>query len=191
MRTLSILLLSFSLAAVASAQSKGGDVALTYTAERANLLGGCGCFWLQGGGIEAGVNVSHGFGLATNMTVVHASHMGPQNVSLGLLTFTVGPRYRLQLPAIGKHGDSLTGKWLIGLGRGFDSVFPGNGNALSSSTSFAMDAGVQYDVDITNHFAIRPLEVDWERSTFPNTNANGSQNTLRLAFGALVRFGRR
>lgn len=189
MRTLSILLLSLSLAA--SAQSKGGDVAVTYTPERANLLGGCGCFWLQGGGIEAGMNISHGFGLAANMTVVHASHMGPQNVSLGLLTFTVGPRYRIQLPAVGKHGNSLTGKWLIGLGRGFDSVFPDNGNALSSSTSFAMDAGVQYDVDITNRFAIRPLEVDWERSTFPNTNANGSQNTLRLGFGALARFGKR
>lgn len=189
MRTLSILLLGFSLAA--SAQSKGGDVAVTYVPERANVLGGCGCFWLQGGGIEGGVNVVHGFGVVANMTVVHASHMGTQNASLGLLTVTAGPRYRVQLPPVMKHGNSLTGKWTIGLGRGFDSVFPGNGNAMASNTSFAMDAGLQYDVDITNHFAIRALEVDWARSTFANTNASGYQNSLRLGFGALVRFGKR
>jgi len=43
------------------------DLAVTYATERAELAPGkCGCFWLQGGGVDAAVTFWKGLGLPNN-----------------------------------------------------------------------------------------------------------------------------
>ena len=45
------------------------DVAITYVAERAKIASiDCGCFWLEGGGMNAAVTFYRGLGVAANLT---------------------------------------------------------------------------------------------------------------------------
>ena len=114
--------------AVSTAYSKRTtDIAISYTAEHANPVGGGGNFWLQGGSAELGVALWRGLGVAGNFTGTHSSSVGPQNVPLGLMAYTFGPRYRWVLPdhyGIKGKQTSIFGEAMIGGVKGFDSIFP-------------------------------------------------------------------
>jgi len=171
--------------AIPAAPSKSTtDIAITYTAERANPLGGGGNFWLQGGSVEAGVPLWHNLALAGNFTGTHASSVGSQNVPLGLVTYTFGPRYRYSFKA---RPASIFGELLIGGVKGFDSLFPNSTGATSSASAFAMQAGFGVDWKLKRHFDLRPLQLSWVRMQLPNGTSN-TQNDLRISTGLVFRF---
>jgi hypothetical protein len=171
--------------AISAAPSKHTtDIAITYTAEHANSLGGGGSFWLQGGSVEAGVSLWHGLALAGNFTGTHASSVGSQNVSLGLATYTFGPRYRYSFKS---KPASVFGELLLGGVKGFDGLFPNSTGATSSASAFAMQAGLGVDWKLRQHIDLRPLELAWVRMQLPNGTSN-TQNDLRISSGLLYSF---
>jgi len=175
------------------------DLALTYAPERAQLApGNCGCFWLQGGGADAAVTFSKGFGIATSLTGEHASNYA-SGISVSKIAYLAGPRYTYSAWT-GHSGTApgtadrarlqLFGQGLFGGVHAFDSVFPTSSGAAPTANSFALQAGGGLDLLLTKHIGVRLVEADYVRTALPNNAAN-TQNDLRLAFGVtyhMVRF---
>ena len=183
---LCLSLLAGSVSLEAQTQQPGRlDLAVTYTGERSLKANTGENFWMQGGSIQMGANVRHGWGIAADVTGTHAGSIGSSGVPVSLVTTSFGPRYRW-------HADrtlSLYGQALIGEANGFRSVFPAQAGAQSSSNSFAIQTGGGIDYKLSGRVAIRVIDAAWLRTQLPNSTDN-VQNNLRLGAGVVVRFAR-
>jgi len=183
---LCLSLLAGSVSLVAQTQQPGRlDLAVTYTGERSLKANTGENFWMQGGSIQIGANVWHGWGVAADVTGIHAGSIGSSGVPISLVTTTFGPQYRW-------HADrtlSLYGQGLIGEANGFRSVFPAQAGAQSSSSSFAIQTGGGIDYKLSDRVALRVLDAAWLRTQLPNSTDN-VQNNLRLGAGVVIRFAR-
>jgi len=161
------------------------DLSVTYIGERSLKANTSENFWMQGGSIELGANVWRGWGIAADVTGVHAGSIGTSGLPLSLVTTTFGPRYRW-------HADrrlSLYGQGLIGEANGFRSIFPARTGQQPEANGFASQVGGGIDYRLSDRFAIRALDAAWLRTQLPNSTDN-VQNTLRLGAGIVLRFGR-
>jgi len=165
-------------------RSRELDLAISYLGQRSLKAATGQNFWLQGGNIELGADLFHGWGIAAEVTGTHAGSIGTSGIPLSLVDFTAGPRYRWHAG----HHTSLYGEAMIGESNGFTSLFPASGNSLTSSNSFALKAGGGADHQLSSRFALR-VEAAWVRTQLPNATDN-LQNSLRLGAGFAVRFGR-
>jgi hypothetical protein len=170
------------------------DLAVTYATERAELAPGkCGCFWLQGGGVDAAVTFWKGLGVAASFNGGHASNIAP-GVDVNKIDFTAGLRYTY--PGWTRHAGAaghrlqFFGQGLFGGTHAFDGVYPGLHVYNASGGSFAMQAGAGLNLIFTKRFGVRLLEANYVRTALPN-NASNTQNDLRIAFGATWRLGGR
>jgi len=165
-----------------------GDVAVTYVLERAKLQpSNCGCFWLNGSGIDAGVTLYKGFGIAGNLTGVVANSNLPTGEGLDKISYMAGPRYTYRWkkwrPA------QVFGEALFGGVHAFNSVFPRTGSASTSASAFSMQTDVGVDISFYKRFSVRAFDVGYVYTQLPNNGSN-SQNDLRLAAGLSYHFGR-
>ena len=183
---LCLSLLAGSVSLEAQTQQPGRlDLAVTYTGERSLKANTGENFWMQGGSIQMGANVWHGWGIAADVTGTHAGSIGSSGVPVSLVTTSFGPRYRW-------HADrtlSLYGQGLIGEANGFRSVFPAQAGAQSGSNSFALQTGGGIDYKLSDRVALRVLDAAWLRTQLPNSTDNG-QNNLRLGAGVVICFAR-
>lgn len=158
------------------------SVAFTYQAQRSNSVGG-NIFWPQGGGAEISADLYRGFGIAMNISGMHATNIRNSGIDLSSITMTFGPRYTWR-PRSDRF--SIFGQTLIGDSRGWNSVFPVTGGATSTYDSFALQIGGGIDVKVNRRIAFRPVETNWLRTTYPNSTTN-VQNNLRLGAGIVFR----
>lgn len=169
------------------------DMGVTYSAERAKLAPGtCGCFWLQGGGVDGSVNFFKGFGLAASFSGGHAGNVTP-GVDVNKIEFTGGPRYTFNAwtghASVGAPRRlQVFGQGLFGGVRGFDGVYPAPGAATSSASSFAIEAGGGLNFLLSRRFGVRLLDAEYVRNALPNNGSN-TQNDMRLGFGLAAHFG--
>jgi hypothetical protein len=196
---LSLLAGALVLGVIAHAQEPrplAVDTALTFISERAQIASrDCGCFWIQGGGINGAIAIFHGWSAVGSFTGEHGSDVVP-GVNLSKIDYMGGPRYtfytgRWTNRRLGSnHGTSIFGEALFGGSHAFDSVFPGPVSAKSSANSLSMQFGGGLNVALAGGFGLRALEVDYIRTSLPN-GAGNTQNDLRLAIGFSYRFDRR
>ena len=182
-----------SAAAQADATASNGraptDIAVTFTAENANPVGGGGNFWLKGGNVEMGNNLWHGLGFAVNGGGSHSSSIGTQGIPLSLWSLAAGPRYRVALSPhySPKVKSSVFGEFLIGGTKGFNSYFPNPGGAATKSDSLVFVTSVAIDMKLTHLLALRPIQAAWVRSKLSNGTTN-VQNDIRLSAGIVFQF---
>lgn len=169
------------------------DVAITYVAERAKIASiDCGCFWLEGGAMNAAVTFYRGLGVAANLTGGHASNIEP-GVDLDKVSFMMGPRYTYQLKNWFGHdfgrpgGARIFGEGLIGGVHSFNTVVPTSAGVGGAASSFVFQVGGGVDLPLRKGIGIRLFEADYVRSTLPN-GGNSIQNDLRLAAGISFHF---
>lgn len=166
------------------------DLAATYSPERAELApGNCGCFWLQGGGVDAAYTFWKGLGAAVSLTGNHAGNVAP-GVDINKITFTAGPRFtRAVWSGHGKHQRlQLFGQALFGDAHGFNGVYPAPSSVKSSADSLAIRTGGGLNLFLSKNLGLRVLEVDYVRSALPN-NAADTQNDVQFSFGVVYRLG--
>jgi len=169
------------------------DTAVTYSAERTQLApGNCGCFWLQGGGIDAGLTLWRGFGIAASLTGDHISNYAP-GLDLNKVTYVGGPRYTYTVRthregSMEKLQMQIFGEGLFGRVYAFDGTFPSSTGLRSTAGSLALGTGGGIGVLFSRSFGVRLLEADYIRTELPNGYSN-TQNDLRLAFGLNYHFG--
>jgi peptidoglycan-associated lipoprotein len=146
--------------------------------------GNCHCFNTLGGYGSIGYHLTNWLSLQAELTGQHATNIGTLGQDLTLITYAGGPR--LSLPGR-RFAPFVQG--LFGQARASDSYFPtANGGSVTSANSFALLAGGGLDYNITRHFGVRAINVEFLRTTFPNGSDN-SQNHLSLGAGLIVRFG--
>jgi hypothetical protein len=169
------------------------DVAITYVAERAKIASTpCGCFWLEGAGMNATVTFYRGLGVAANLTGGHASGVLP-GVDLDKVSFMMGPRYTYQRSNwfghdVGQNGGfRIFGEGLIGGVHAFNTVVPSSAGVAGAGSSFVFQVGGGVDRTLHKTIGIRIVEADYVRSTLPNAASN-TQHDLRLAAGISFRF---
>jgi hypothetical protein len=157
------------------------SLGVNYVADLANgHPGSCGCFTMQGGGVNVALGMTKHFSAVADFSVVHAGTVPGANYGLGLITLMAGPQYSLPT-----HGVTPYVQALLGGVRGFDSVFPGNVGSSSGGVAFELGTGVT--VRLNHRFSIRAVELDYLRTGLPN-NTNNWQNHLKIATGLVYHF---
>lgn len=179
----SALLAATAFSAPAVAQSHEVDLAIGYTGVHGTGSHGSS-FWQQGGTAELSVDLLRGLGAAGEVTGARAKNISGNGVNLTTLTEVFGPRYTIHRGRVGVFGDAL-----FGASQASDSVFPGNGAAQSTASTFAVQVGGGVDLRASRHIAVRALEASWLRTGFPN-GASNAQNSLVITSGIVLRFGR-
>lgn len=186
MITAAMMIISISTSARAQ-EERTPQVAVTYDLERAQIATvGCDCFWLQGGSAELVVPVTHGIGLAVDVTGQHSSNIQP-GVNLSKISYLVGPSFtfngrRLVGRLIPRRSSQIFGEVLFGAAHGFGSVFPAPGGATPTANSFAVQIGGGLDISLPKDFGLRVFDIDYVRTSLPNNGSN-TQDDLRLGFG--------
>jgi len=180
-----VLLMGAGASLPASAQMIDGparvDLGVNYAVDMSNARPGvCGCFAMQGGGVNASLAVTDRLSAVADFSVVHTGTVSGANYGLGLMTLMAGPQFRHRLGRYTPYG-----QFLLGAVRGFNSVFPGSSS--SSASGFIFAAGGGSEMIYTPNFSLRLIEVDYMHTDLPN-NVNNWQNHLKIAAGLLYHF---
>jgi hypothetical protein len=180
------LLSSLFLTAVAQKPSNTFDAYATYTAVRGNApVGGCGCFWLNGGHGGLSLPVWRNFSAVVEAGG-HTANNNLPNFNAGLSLFYGMGGLRMRVPNH-THFQPF-GQALFGGVHGFDGYFPAPVGKLPTSydTSFALTVGGGVDIAVSKHIWIRALQADYFYSELRNIQGD-RQNQLRIGAGVLFR----
>jgi hypothetical protein len=166
----------------------GLNIALTYVPERAQFSStgaGSSSFWFQGGGLQLGRPLQHGWNGVLDFTGAHAASVASGHTGLDLITLTAGPRYGRRLPNT-KY--SLFGQALAGGAFGFNGIFPDSNSVTStSSKSVAVKLGGGLDADVAPRLKWRVIEANWLYTRLTNAG-NNQQHTLQFGTGLVYHF---
>jgi outer membrane immunogenic protein len=188
-----ILILNFfaAITSFAQAAARAGsqlaplEVTFAYNADRTNgVVGGCGCFWLSGGKVEASAAFPNNLSVVAELSGEQASNINANLKSLGFVTYLFGPRYtfpsRARLVPFAQ--------FLLGGVHGFDALFPSTGPSDPNPDAFAFAAGGGLNANFSSRVAVRLVQADYMQTQLPN-DANSRENHLRLSAGIVFRFG--
>lgn len=190
-----LLLLAAAVgASTARAQASGGggnfgletgqapplQVGLQYQATHANAPPGqCGCFWMQGGGLQVVRNFWPNLGIVADVYYGANGAINNTDEQISIFNYTFGPRY---------HYRTNTRYTPYGQVLGGASHVSSNYFAYKSGeTAVALQAGLGVEINIKRHISV-PFEADWVYSRAKN-GLNTHQNNTRASFGVIYRFG--
>jgi opacity protein-like surface antigen len=159
------------------------DLFAGYSYVRANPgTSGTDGFNLHGGSAAIAYNVNSWLGGVADFGGYHSGDILGTGVDGTLSTYLFGPRVSYR-----RHSRFTPfGQVLFGVAH----IAGSNGLSFSTSNnSFAMALGGGVDANLTHHFSLRPIEVDYLLSRF-NEFGNGAQNqnNLRVSTGVVFHF---
>jgi outer membrane immunogenic protein len=161
------------------------EVTLAYSADRTNgVVGGRGCFWMDGGKAEASAYFGRGLSVVAELAGAHANNINSAGESLSLVSYLFGPRYTL----VTRSKLTPFAQLLAGGVHGFDGMFPGPGLYISNPDAFAFAAGGGFNLRLSRRLALRLVQADYFQTQLPN-DENNRQNHLRISGGLTFRFG--
>jgi len=185
-----ILAVAFLLASSVHAQSPGRyssgplEVTLAWSADRTNgVVGGCGCFWMQGGKAEANAAFAYRFSVVAELAGQHTSRIDSAQQSLSFVSYLFGPRYSYR----NRTRSIPFAQFLAGGVHGFDALFPSVSPSAAVPDALAFAAGGGFDFSLSRRFALRAIQADYLQTRLPN-GATNRQDHLRLSAGLIFRF---
>ncbi|MGD1094903.1 MAG: hypothetical protein ABSB35_23285 [Bryobacteraceae bacterium] len=103
-------------------------------------------------------------------------------------TYLFGPRFKWRMSRLTRYVQALVG------GAKFSNAYnpASNSPVLGvSENTFAAALGGGVDFRLTDHIAIKPIQVEYFMTQLPNTftNVNQVQNNLRYSAGVVFRLG--
>jgi hypothetical protein len=158
------------------------NVGANYTYVRTNLVPGCDCFNMNGGGAQFEYGLRPRLSVVADFTGTHQGGITPDQYALTQFTFTGGVRYRLLSP---RARLNPFGEVLLGAAHTTGSLSPGN-TGYGSSTAFAFQTGGGIALRLGHRVTFVPVQADYLLTTFSN-GASNTQNDLRLSGGVLFR----
>ena len=164
------------------------EITVAYSADRTNgVVGGCGCFWMNGGMAEAQASfLPHGISAVAELTGEHATSINSDHQPLSLVSYLLGPRISWRNPT----GFRPFAQFLIGGTHGFGALFPDtNGPSVPTPDAFSFASGAGVNFYVSRRFALRIAQVDYLQTHLPN-DANNRQNHLRIVAGIVWRIGK-
>lgn len=186
-----VSLLLPALSARAQRNSERGTVLLgvEYSNIHSNLLPGCNCFRLNGGGFEMQARFLPRVAAVADVNMTHAANITPDGYALTQTVYGFGLRY---LPFSGTARLQPFAEALLGGAYASGSLSPartGYGNA----TAMAVQGGGGLllrlgDAGLRRWLMLEPVRADYLYTTFHN-GSQQQQNDLRLSAGILFRVG--
>jgi len=170
-------------AAHAQMQDNSLQVGLRYSATAANAPpGSCGCFFLQGGAIEASIPVLPHLRAVVEAGGSTVARVPASTRGLSEITLLAGPRYTMPV-----HHIHLNAQALVGAVRGFDSDFILTTNVhTDTSTNLAIAFGGSIDLPLNHTMLLRPIQVDYLQTNLPN-GVDDRQRNIRFGAGIIFR----
>ena len=138
-------------------------------------------FHLNGGSVSGAYHVTNWLSGVADIGAYTNSNIGRDGFGGTLSTYLFGPRISY------RHWRRITpfGQVLFGVGRANGSTFLTSG----SQNAFAMTAGGGVDLRLSEHFSLRPLQVEYLMTRFQETTVgNQTENNLRVSTGLVFRF---
>ena len=135
----------------------------------------CGCFYMNGGSGELAVIGGHHISYITNVGYTSIQNINNIDRNLALLTVLEGGRYTVH------YGGRFApfGQGMVGFAKTST-----NYKIDQSAARVALAVGGGVDLRVTNHFSIRPAEVEYLFTTIPN-GQNNFQNQIRMTAGVV------
>lgn len=157
------------------------QVGVQYQATKANAPPGqCGCFWMQGGGLQIHRAFFRTWGLAADVSYASNSNVNGNGQTLSVFNYLLGPRYTYRnTTRYTPFAEALIGASHV------------SSNAYvyqSNNTYLAAQVGAGVEMYFRPHISFVPLELDYVYSRALN-GVNKHQNNVRVGFGIVYRPG--
>jgi len=186
-----LVLACMTLSASAQSHSSAASVNVRFSEQISNgPAGSCGCFAMQGAAGDVAWRVyrlgrGNGGSLSgvADVGVEHTGSVSGAPYGLTLTTVSFGPRFTV--PA-SRHAQ-IFAQSLFGVAYGSNSQFPEHNTFVTSANSFALNLGAGLERSLSEHIAVRILQMEYLRTALPNNSSNW-QNNLRLSAGITFRF---
>jgi hypothetical protein len=174
-----VLLLSATFVKAQETSTPAYEVGVNYSFVHRNSEQGLNHFNQNGGSGYFEYNLNRNVGLVADLGGYTNGNDARQTFS-----YMFGPRFNWRMSRVVPYVQFLFGgadEW------GFIAA---NGTSTTQN-GFAMAAGGGVDVKITQHIAVKPLQVEYFMTQLPQlaTNLNSAQNNLRYSAGVVFRFG--
>lgn len=161
------------------------SIGVNYAYVRTNLLPGCNCFGLNGGGAEVQYGLGRRLAVLGDVTATHSGGITINHYDLTQVTYAGGLRY---FPPSSRRlhpfGDVLFGGAHTSGSLSPDATGHGGANA------FAFETGGGLGITIGHRWTLVPVRATYLLTTFSN-GYDDRQNDLRLSAGIRVRLGSR
>jgi outer membrane immunogenic protein len=158
------------------------SVGADYTYLKTNILPGCNCVSLNGGGLQFEVGLEPHLAAVADVNVAHRSGITQDHYDLTQTTYTFGARY---FPFRPNARLQPFGEFLVGSAHTSGSLAPNN-TGFGGSNAFAFQLGGGVRLPLTRRIFLEPVRVDYLFTNFGN-GADGRQNDLRVSAGVLFR----
>jgi len=175
--------LSFSAAAAYAQETPKLDVFAGYSYVRENPnTAGVSSFSLNGGSASAAYHVKDWLSGVANFGGYHNGNILGTHTDGTLSTYLFGPRVSYR----SFHGFLPFGQALFGVAHAGANIV----GTSASRNAFGMALGGGVDYRVNNRFSIRPLQVDYLLTRFPEGASSNrqNQNNLRASAGVVVHF---
>ena len=159
------------------------QLGLQYDATRANAPpSGCGCFWMQGGGVQVDFTIHRNWSAVADLSGANAAKINGTDERLSTLNYVFGPRYSL-------WNHTRYTPYVQALFGG-SKVFSNYSAYVLKPNYFALQVGGGLQYHLNRVLSIVPVEANWIRSQAVN-GVNDYQNNIRLGAGITLQVGPR
>lgn len=147
----------------------------------------CGCFSMNGGNASVAYHLRPSFGIVAQFQGLRNGDVNASGHDLTLLTYLAGPRYTYV-----SRTNRLApfGEVLVGGSHASGGLYASSSVASSSTNSFAASMGGGLDLALTQHIALRVVQLDYLLTLQPN-GVNSRQNNLGVSTGFVLHAGKR
>jgi hypothetical protein len=159
------------------------ELGLQYEATHVNAPpSACGCFWMQGGGMQLAYPVDARWAVAADLSGANAADVNGLKQRLSTFNYVFGPRFSLRsYRALTPYAQAMAGA---------SEVFSNYAIYGHGRTYFAAMGGDGLELRLSHHLSLVPLEANYIYSRADN-GVNQHQNSLRIAAGINLRVGGR
>jgi len=180
----------FASGLVASAQevtTPQAEVGFSYSYERVNPGGSLSSYNANGGYGYAEYNINRVLGVVGELGENHVGTISGVSFGNNTFEYLFGPRFNWRHSRFTPYVQAL-----VGGERYSNGLNPATGTPLlTSQNNFAAALGGGLDVTLTNHIAIKPVQVEWLTTQLSGSASTLKyvQNNLRYSAGVVFRFG--
>ncbi len=178
-----MLFLSAVGLAVAQDEYPTVEAAMGYSLVRMSSTGVVEQFTLNGGSANFALNYSKAVGIVADFGGYNNNNIRGVNLDNTTFTYLFGPRFSYRGDKGTVFGDALFGGAHVS-----GSARVNGTNIAESNNSFSMAFGGGFDVNVSKHFAIRPVQLDYLMTRFNVLNSSETQNNLRYSAMMVFKF---
>lgn len=164
------------------------ETGLDYTFTRVNPGGNLTSYTANGGSGFVEYNLNHVVGLVADLGGNYIGNVNGFPIDNTTFTYLFGPRFNWRMSRLTLYAQTLVG------GARFSNAYDPQSSAPvlgTSENTFAAAIGGGIDYRLTDHLAIKPIQVEYLMTQLPSTfaNVNEVQNNLRYSAGIVFRLG--